>query len=339
MKLASGLSSSEQDAVIARDGGTETKSIAPLRLHVVDVPTSDADATFANYQNDPQVTRVELDKTREAGAIPSDPGYASQWALQRIGWDNVFGSVDPSGSAKLAVLDTGVSSGERRPEPRRRLVRVRQRPDERPERSRHVGREHRRRDRRQRQGHRRRRLRGEHDGRSRCRCSTRAGSVRTATSSQGVVWAADHGADVILMSFSNPGYSPALQDAIDYAWAQGAVVVAATGNDGSSTPTYPGRRREGRRRLGDRRLGLARGRASNYGPDTFLAAPGVGITADTPDGRHELDHRHLGLGGVRRRRGGAAEGERRRRRTASSSAAWRGTPTRPARPSRPATDG
>ena len=41
------------------------------------------------------------------------------------------------------------------------------------------------------------------------------------------------------MSFSNPGYSPALQDAIDYAWEQGAVIVAATGNDGSSTPTYP----------------------------------------------------------------------------------------------------
>src|SRR5205814_9030514 len=31
----------------------------------------------------------------------------------------------------------------------------------------------------------------------------------------GVVWAADHGADVILMGFSNPGYSQALQDAVD----------------------------------------------------------------------------------------------------------------------------
>jgi len=41
------------------------------------------------------------------------------------------------------------------------------------------------------------------------------------------------------MSFSNPGYSDALQDAIDYAWSHGAVVVAATGNDGVQTPTYP----------------------------------------------------------------------------------------------------
>ena len=55
----------------------------------------------------------------------------------------------------------------------------------------------------------------------------------------GLVWAADHGADVILMAFSNPGYSSALQDAVDYAWAHGVVVVAAAGNDGATTPNYP----------------------------------------------------------------------------------------------------
>ena len=49
---------------------------------------------------------------------------------------------------------------------------------------------------------------------------------------QGVVWAADHGADVILMSFSATGYSSALQAAVDYAWSKGVVLVAATGNDG-----------------------------------------------------------------------------------------------------------
>ena len=57
---------------------------------------------------------------------------------------------------------------------------------------------------------------------------------------EGVMWAADHGAKVILMGFSNPGFSQNLQDAIDYAWSSGAVIVAAAGNDGSSTrPTRP----------------------------------------------------------------------------------------------------
>ena len=65
----------------------------------------------------------------------------------------------------------------------------------------------------------------------------------------GVVWAVDHGADVINMSFSNPGFSAALQAAIDYAWANDVVVVAATGNDGSQHRHLPGRRPRRHRRL------------------------------------------------------------------------------------------
>src|SRR5213593_1249856 len=100
---------------------------------------------------------------------------------------------------------------------------------------------------------------------------------------QGVVWAADHGADVILMAFSNPGYSPDLQDAIDYAWSKGAVVVAATGNDGSTTVNYP---------AGDRAVvGVSAtdvadtlASFSNTGADVFLAAPGDGIESTSAGG-------------------------------------------------------
>ena len=100
---------------------------------------------------------------------------------------------------------------------------------------------------------------------------------------QGIVWAADNGANVILMSFSNPGYSQALQDAISYAWGKGAVVVAATGNDGVSTPTYP---------AGDADVMGVAGTdqsdqpwaSSNTGADTFLAAPATSIPADATDG-------------------------------------------------------
>ena len=97
----------------------------------------------------------------------------------------------------------------------------------------------------------------------------------------GVVWAADHNANVILMGFSNPGFSQNLQDAIDYAWSKGALLVAANGNDGSASPTYP---------AGDAKvIGVSATDSSdslwsgsNYGADTFIAAPGVGITADAP---------------------------------------------------------
>ena len=119
----------------------------------------------------------------------------------------------------------------------------------------------------------------------------------------GVVWAVDHGADVINMSFSSPGYSPALQAAIDYAWANDVVLVAATGNDGSSVPTFP---------AGDRGvIGVsntdqtdALDASSNYGADTFLGAPGVGHPDHRAGRRHHLHHRHVRLGG-RGLRGGS----------------------------------
>ena len=117
----------------------------------------------------------------------------------------------------------------------------------------------------------------------------------------GVVWAADHGADVILMSFSNPGYSPALQAALDYAWSAGAVLVAATGNDGVVDGDLPGRLDRGRRRLGDQRVGRRCASSSNYGADTFLAAPGVGHRHRRRRWRHHLGHRYVGLRSRRRR--------------------------------------
>ena len=55
----------------------------------------------------------------------------------------------------------------------------------------------------------------------------------------GVIWAAEHGANVILMAFSNPGFSESLQEAIDYAWSNNVILVAAAGNNALGTPTYP----------------------------------------------------------------------------------------------------
>ena len=85
------------------------------------------------------------------------------------------------------------------------------------------------------------------------------------------------------MGFSNPNFSQNLQDAIDYAWSKGAVLVAATGNDGVMTPTFP---------AGDRGvIGVSAtdpndllSPASNYGQDTFLAAPGTDIYTTGPNG-------------------------------------------------------
>ena len=86
------------------------------------------------------------------------------------------------------------------------------------------------------------------------------------------------------MSFSNPGYSASLQAAIDYAWSQDIVVVAATGNDGSlrRAPIPAGDR--GVIGVSNTDQTDALNASSNYGQDTFLAAPGTDILTTAAGG-------------------------------------------------------
>jgi len=58
----------------------------------------------------------------------------------------------------------------------------------------------------------------------------------------GIYYATDKGADVISMSLGYPPeYYPgkALDDALEYAYNKGVTIVAASGNDGNSTVSYP----------------------------------------------------------------------------------------------------
>lgn len=55
----------------------------------------------------------------------------------------------------------------------------------------------------------------------------------------GITWAADQGADVINLSLGAPGASMTVKSAVEYARSRGAIVVAAAGNAGSTTPFYP----------------------------------------------------------------------------------------------------
>jgi thermitase len=56
---------------------------------------------------------------------------------------------------------------------------------------------------------------------------------------KGIIWAADHGADVINLSLGNYQQSAFLEEAIQYAYDKGAVLVSAAGNDNSEQPSFP----------------------------------------------------------------------------------------------------
>lgn len=55
----------------------------------------------------------------------------------------------------------------------------------------------------------------------------------------GVVWATDHGANVLNLSLGSPSPCQALELAVQYASAHGALVVAAAGNNASTSRFYP----------------------------------------------------------------------------------------------------
>ncbi|WP_306009106.1 S8 family peptidase [Bacillus sp. MMSF_3328] len=56
---------------------------------------------------------------------------------------------------------------------------------------------------------------------------------------KGIIWAADHGADVINLSLGNYQPSAFLEEAIRYAYDKGAVLISAAGNDNSEQPSFP----------------------------------------------------------------------------------------------------
>lgn len=56
---------------------------------------------------------------------------------------------------------------------------------------------------------------------------------------KGIIWAADHGADVINLSLGNYQPSAFLEEAIRYAYEKGAVLISAAGNDNSEQPSFP----------------------------------------------------------------------------------------------------
>ncbi len=102
-----------------------------------------------------------------------------------------------------------------------------------------------------------------------------SGSGDYASIINGIKYAADHGAKVISMSLGGPGFSQAMQDAVDYATSRGASVVAASGNSNSSV-AFPGNC-NGVITVGAVGSNNQRASFSNYGPEMDVVAPGVNI--------------------------------------------------------------
>jgi thermitase len=107
------------------------------------------------------------------------------------------------------------------------------------------------------------------------------GMVWASAAAKGIVWAVDNGAKVINMGFFVPSSSPALEQAIDYAYSKGVILVAAAGNEITSVPIYPASYPEVIAVAATDIDGKLWSK-SNYGDWVDAYAPGVGIYSTIP---------------------------------------------------------
>src|SRR5262249_20359505 len=108
VQTAKGLSVGRQHEAAGKLG-TLKASLPELNLHVIEVPAVAA-GFIKHGVNDPDITGLEEDHGRQFQSAPSDSGYACQWALPKICWDQVYGSVQANSLTTVAVLDSGVDA-------------------------------------------------------------------------------------------------------------------------------------------------------------------------------------------------------------------------------------
>lgn len=92
----------------------------------------------------------------------------------------------------------------------------------------------------------------------------------------GIIYAADQGADVISLSLGSSSADSVVRQAVDYAISKGAIVVAAAGNDGCDCMSYPANYPEVLS-VGATDDNNQLASFSSYGPNLDVVAPGVNL--------------------------------------------------------------
>jgi len=120
------------------------------------------------------------------------------------------------------------------------------------------------------------------------RCYNRT-SWQESWYAQGIVYAADNGADIINIEICYSSYPYLIEDVVNYAYGKGAYLLAPAGNWNESSPRYPagfdnvtavGATNQFDERCDEDDWGPGKG--SNWGNGLDIAAPGQWIGSTTP---------------------------------------------------------
>ncbi len=108
-----------------------------------------------------------------------------------------------------------------------------------------------------------------------------SGNGSLANIANGIRYAADNGAEVINLSLGCACNTQTLESAVNYAWNNGSVVVAAAGNDGTSQQFQPASYANAIA-VGAVDRNNNKASFSNYGTWVDVSAPGVDIASTYP---------------------------------------------------------
>jgi len=277
VKFRSGTSLPEAAQIHRQLGGQVKKTIPGIGVQVVTVPKGQNVAKANTYSSNARVAYAEPDFMAEALGSPDDPWFEKQWGMVKIQTPQAWEVTTGSPSINIAILDTGVDLDH--PDLADKIVSNINLTS-----STTVDDVH---------GH------GTHvAGIAAAMTNNGVGVAGLGYSStimnvkvlgdtgsgayswivSGIIWAVDNGAEIINMSLGGSYASSTLEDAINYAWSKGVVVVAAAGNYGNTAPLYPAYYTNCIAVAATDSLdGLAAW--SNYGEWVDVAAPGVGIYA------------------------------------------------------------
>ena len=280
VKFKEGVSETLKTEKHRRYNGALRETVQRLNAEVVEVAAGDETAALESYQKDEDVLYAEPDYVAEAFGVTNDPSLPQQWGMFKIEAANGSGEsawdlVTSNSSVKVAILDTGI---EETHSDIAGKVAVSQNFTTSNTTS-------------DRDGH------GTHVAGIAAASTNNSlgvagvgynsslmngkvladnGSGYYSWIANGIIWATDNGANVINMSLGGSSGSQTLLNAVNYAWNNGVVVVAAAGNSSTSAPSYPAYYGNtiavAATDSNDQKAGF-----SNYGSWVDVAAPGVSI--------------------------------------------------------------
>jgi subtilisin family serine protease len=261
------------------------RTINELQTVVVQVPESSLASSIGYLRKCTGVTAAEPNYTiRAVGVIPSDPGWLLQYGLPAIrapqGWQITTGS----SSVIIAVVDTGISLSH--PDLSAKIVNGWDFINSDP-------------------------IADDDNGHGTHVAGIAAAETNNGTGvagvswgallmpvkvldasgngtdldvANGIIWATNHGAQIINLSLGGPNPSSTLKSAVDYAYSHGVTVVAAAGNDGGNI-LYPAVYSDV---IAVGAVDISNNRAvfSNFGPELDVSAPGVSILSTYPGGSY-----------------------------------------------------